>query len=124
MKIKALEQPTTESIEVSADTFAVTENDDDSVTFPLTDGTIVTLRDPLTEDMLALEQFGLKQEALSPSMGVLKLVSLMCVKWGERDKISYEELTALPYRKAKPDLQRLGYVLSTFFRLEDLLSRD
>jgi hypothetical protein len=124
MKIKALEQPTTESIEVSADTFAVTENDDDSVTFPLTDGTIVTLRDPLTEDMLALEQFGLKQEALSPSMGVLKLVSLMCVKWGERDKISYEELTALPYRKAKPDLQRLGYVLSKFFRLEDLLSRD
>lgn len=105
------------------DSFTVTENDDGSVTFPLTDGTIVTLRDLLTEDMLKLEQFGLKQEAISPSMGVLKLASLMCVRWGKLDSIRYEDLTVLPYRKAKPDLQRLGYVLSKFFRLEDLFDR-
>lgn len=127
MKIKPIEpveidaQP--EKRPASPDEFDVTENDDGSVTFPLPDGTIVTLRDILTEDLLKVEQAALK-ETLTNSAAILKIIELICTKWGETKGFDRAAFIKLPFRQVKPTLRRLTFVLKEFFRIEDLLSNE
>lgn len=121
-------QPETQATEAQTpavaieDRFFMDENDDGSVTFPLTDGTLITLRDVLTEDITKVEQFSLRfGESGAGNLAIaLKLISLLCVQWGDKKSVSYDELTKKPLRKMMPELKRFNKVFE-FFRLDDLL---
>jgi hypothetical protein len=106
------------------DRFFIEEEDDGSIHFSLTDGTPVTLRDLLTEDITKVEQFVLKHDGKAGSTAIaLKLVSLLCTQWGEKKSISYDDLAKKSLRKFAPDLKRINKAFE-FFRLEDLFSSD
>lgn len=104
------------------DRFTIEENDDGSVSFTLADGTPIVLRDLITEDIIKVEQFAIAGEAKVGNTAVaLKLISLLCIQWGDKKKVTYGELAAKPLRKFGPELKRFNKVFE-YFRLEDLLS--
>lgn len=104
------------------DRFFIEENDDNSVSFNLTDGTPVKLRDLLTEDITKIEQFVLQNGGQAGSTAIaMKLISMLCIQWGDKKSIRYEDLLKKPLRKFAPELKRFNKVFE-FFRLEDLLS--
>lgn len=106
------------------DRFFIEENDDNSVSFKLTDGTPIKLRELLTEDITKIEQFVLQNEGKAGSTAIaMKLIALLCIQWGEQKSIRYEDLMKQPLRKMAPDLKRFNKVFE-FFRLEDLFSAE
>lgn len=116
-------QPAEPQVKVE-DRFYIDENEDGSVTFPLTDGTLITMRDLLTEDITKVEQFSMRYEGGAGSTAIaLKLIALLCIKWGDKTSVSYDELTKKPLRKFMPDLKRFNKVFE-FFRLDDLFAQN
>lgn len=75
--------------------FSVEFNQEEgTVTFQLTDGTVVKMKSPKTRQFLLLESFikSADEEYKTESFLALKLASLCITKFGTKDKISFEEL--------------------------------
>jgi hypothetical protein len=83
------------------------------VSFSLEDGTPVVMKSPKTRQFLLLESFlkSAEQEYKTESFVAVKLASLCITKFGEKDKVSFDQLLD---ELEIIDLERLAAALSVF----------
>jgi len=103
------------------DAFDVQELEDDKgnfyFEFALTDGTMVTLREPTGNDRVYLQQIAVKKDGNMPPLELLyRMISRLCVGWGEQAKVSPEFFMGMSHRKLRPIERRLEAMISHFFR--------
>lgn len=117
--VKEVDIPVVDNLpEVEAeDTSLFTANydqDNQVVSFELTDGTPVVMKSPKAKQFLLLESFAkqAEQEYLTDSFVMLKLASVCITKYGKKDSITFNDLVD---NLELEDIERVVSALS-FFR--------
>lgn len=100
----------------------ITELANGNIKFEWYDGTEVEFRDMTVQDSINLDQFRLDNAGASGSVSAvsssLKMLELLCVRWGDKPKAPIEEIKKLPVRELKKVMARVA-ALTDFFRLGD-----
>jgi len=112
--IEEVKQPQVEEVfTLKSDEFKVNlDSDTQTVKFELTDGTSVEMKSPKTRQFLLLESFmkSAEDEYKTESFMALKLASLCITKFGDKDKVSFDELLEIEIE----DVERVAASLGCF----------
>ncbi|MFN6460550.1 MAG: hypothetical protein RMZ41_001715 [Nostoc sp. DedVER02] len=100
-------------VEKSGEFQATYNQDEQTVDFELTDGTPVQVKSPKAKQILLLEGFinTAPQEYKTDSFAMLKLASLCVTKFGDKAKLSFEELLELLELE---DIERVAAAIGYF----------
>jgi hypothetical protein len=86
------------------------------------DGTMVEFRDMTVQDSIDLDQFRLDNAgpngSISAVSSALKMLDLLCVRWGAESKAPISEIRKLPAKDLRKVMVRVA-ALTEFFRLGD-----
>ncbi|UKO99362.1 hypothetical protein [Nostoc sp. UHCC 0870] len=109
--------------EVDSSEFQVEFNQEEgTVKFILTDGTPVEMKSPKSRQFLLLESFlkSADEDYKTESFIALKLASLCMTKFGDKDKVSFDELLDI---LEVEDIERVAASLSCFRDKLEYLAR-
>ena len=102
------------------DTFDVEEvesDDDFLIRFEVTNGVTVTLREMTGNDRVYIQELSAKRKGQMAPLEILyRTICRLCVKWGDRDSVTYKYFLDLPFRKLRPIERRIEAVMLHFFR--------
>lgn len=100
----------------------ITELASGNIKFEWYDGTEVEFRDMTVQDSIDLDQFRLDNAGPTGNVSYIassiKMLELLCVRWGNQPKAPIEEIKKLPVRELKKVMVRVA-ALTEFFRIGD-----
>lgn len=102
------------------DTFEVKEIEDGDnfyYEFLLPDSKVVQLREMTGRDRVWLQGLSSASEGqLSPLELMYRMVTRLCVRWGDDTSVDYEYFMGLSHRKLRPIERRIEALIAQFFR--------
>lgn len=95
----------------------VLELPDGNIEYRWYDGTIVEMRDLTIADSAEIDQMRVQMGGnVSPITTSLKMLEIMCVRWGDKSKAPIEEIKKLSSRELGKFMQYIAIALD-FFRV-------